>query len=160
MTIVMNANLATASPGVSLQFTPTALDVRTDLVLDVGRRRVFDALLHIAAWWPDHGRAGSRVVFEPRVGGLFYENCDDGCGVLLGQVSRLLMPDAFAIEGSFGLDVPICGLWSVQLDAVDANRSVLHGRYQAFGAIDDALRAQTILAWELRYSALAHSLAG
>ena len=135
-------------------FTPSSLDVRTEIELDAGRRRVFDALLHIAAWWPDRGRLGSRIVFEPHVGGRFFESCDDGCGILLGHVSRLLTPDDFAIEGSFGLDQPVCALWSIRLESGGAKTTV-QGQFRAFGALDDDLRTATVAAWERRYAALA-----
>lgn len=142
-----------------LQFAPGSLDVRTELQLDAGRRRVFDALLHIGAWWPEPVRARAKVELEPRVGGRFFENCDDGCGTLLGQVSRLLMPEEFAIEGSFGLDQPVCALWSVRLDFEGPQTTMVHGRYRAFGAFDDEVRSATVATWEARYTALARYLA-
>jgi hypothetical protein len=102
MRAVTDTEFSRATHDLQVRFTPGSLDVQTKIELDAGRRRVFDALLHIAAWWPDHGRPGSRIVFEPRVGGRFFESCDDGCGILLGQLSRLLPPDEFAIEGRLG----------------------------------------------------------
>jgi uncharacterized protein YndB with AHSA1/START domain len=147
-----------SSSAVRLQFTPASFDVRTELVLHAGRRRVFDALLHIAAWWPHRVRAGTPVVFEPRVGGRFFENCDDGCGVLLGQVSRLVTPEEFAIEGSFGLDGPVVASWRVTLDADDHEHTSLHGRLQAFGAIDEQTREAASARADAVYSALAHYL--
>lgn len=95
---------------------------------------------------------------EPRVGGRFFENCDDGCGILLGHVSRLVMPEDFAIEGSFGIGAPMTGLWTVRLDAENHHRTMLHGRFEAFGAIDDATRAAAAPYWEATYEALARYL--
>jgi uncharacterized protein YndB with AHSA1/START domain len=153
----MKAVTNTQLDDLKVRFTPSSLDVRTKIELDAGRRRVFDALLHIAAWWPDRGRLGARIVLEPRVGGRFFESCDDGCGILLGQVSRLLPPDEFAIEGSFGLDQPVCALWSVRLDSGGAQptKTTVHGEFRAFGALEDDLREATVTAWERRYAALA-----
>ena len=148
-----------AGAGVALKFMPSALDIRTDTELDAGRRRVFDALLHIAAWWPDCVRPGAKVALEPRVGGRFFENCDDGCGTLLGQVSRLLTPEEFVIEGSFGLDQPACAVWGVQLEPAGAQTTILHGRYRAFGAFDDEARVIAVNDWEARYTALARYVA-
>jgi len=158
MRAVTNSELSElfrATHDLQVRFTPSSLDVQTKIELDAGRRRVFDGLLHIAAWWPDHGRPGSRIVLEPHVGGRFFESCDDGCGILLGQLSRLLPPDEFAIEGSFGLDQPVCALWSVRLESDGGGRTTVHGQFRAFGALEDELRAVAVAAWEARYAALA-----
>ena len=149
---------APVSSSVQLQFSPASLDVRTEVVLATGRRRAFDGLLHIGSWWPDRVRAGAAVVIEPRVGGRFFENCDDGCGVLLGHLSRLVVPEDFAIEGSLGMGGPVAALWSVTLD-IDGHESTrLHGRLQAFGAIDEQTRADAATRWSAVYAAFAHYL--
>ncbi|MDQ1486042.1 MAG: hypothetical protein QOJ62_1735 [Actinomycetota bacterium] len=158
MRAVTETEFAGTQGGVELRFTPSALDVRHDITLDAGRRRVFDALLHTAAWWPDRIRSGANVVLEPRVGGRFFESYDDGCGILLGQVARLVTPDEFAIEGSFGLDGPTYALWTLRLDADGQNRTVLHARYRAFGALDEQTRADSPASWDARYAALRHYL--
>jgi len=150
--------VASATP-VVLQFSPSSLDIRTEIAIDTGRRRVFDAMLHIAAWWPHRVRAGTAIVLEPRVGGRFFENCDDGCGILLGHLARLITPDEFAIEGTLGLGGPVSALWSVSLHADGHTRTVLNGRLQAFGAIDDAVQKAAPEQWSAVYNALAHYLA-
>lgn len=151
--------MQTATVGVQLQFTPSSLDLRSEVDLATGRRRVFDALLHIGAWWPHRVRAGTALVLEPRVGGRFFENCDDGCGILLGQLSRLVPPEEFAIDGGIGMPGPVTASWSVRLDADGHARTIVHGRVQAFGAIDDATRAAAAGRWDSVYAALAHYLA-
>ena len=157
MKAVTDTEFFRATDDLKVAFTPSSLDVRTEIELDAGRRRVFDALLHISAWWPDRGRLGAQIALEPHVGGRFYERCDDGCGILLGHVSRLLPPDEFAIDGSFGLDQPVSALWSVRLDSAGAQhmKTTVHGRFRAFGSLDDDLRAATVTAWGRRYAALA-----
>ncbi|MGH8889825.1 MAG: hypothetical protein ACRDV3_08700 [Acidothermaceae bacterium] len=148
----------TGTTGVQLQFTPSSLDLRSELDLATGRRRVFDALLHIAAWWPHRVRAGTALVIEPRVGGRFFENCDDGCGILLGHLSRLVTPEDFAIDGGLGMAGPVTASWSVRLDADGHERTLLHGRLRAFGAIDDDTRVAAAGRWHAVYAALAHYL--
>jgi hypothetical protein len=159
MKIVTETKFAGAPFDVEVRFTPSSLDVRTEIALDAGRRRVFDALLRVGAWWPQRSRLGATVVLEPRVGGRFFENCDDGRGILLGQVTRLLTPEQLAIEGSFGLDQPVCAMWSVRLDADGSRRTYLHSRYSAFGAFDDDIRSAAGATWEERCTALAHYVA-
>jgi len=137
-----------------VRFIPESIDIATELVVDVGRRRVFDALLHVAAWWPARSQPGAEIVFEPYVGGRFYESCDDGNGTLLGHVSTLVTPDAFAITGSLGLDGPVQGVWTVQLDVAGHDRTLLRGRHRAFGAIDAAVRATAVAGWKFSYASL------
>jgi uncharacterized protein YndB with AHSA1/START domain len=137
-----------------VRFIPESIDIATELVLDVGRRRVFDALLHISSWWPTRQQPGAEIVFEPYVGGRFFESCDDGNGVLLGQVSTLVTPDAFAITGSLGLDGPVQGVWTVRLDVAGHDKTLLRGRHLAFGAIDAAVRATAVAGWASSYASL------
>ncbi len=145
------------SAALEVSFAPRLIDVRSELRLEAPRRRVFDALLHLSAWWPHRVRRGTAIVLEPRVGGRFFENCDDGCGLLLGHVSRLVMPDEFAIEGSLGIDGPVTALWSVRLDA-GGPHTLLHGRLRAFGAMEEQARDDTVATWDATYAALAHYL--
>jgi hypothetical protein len=147
-----------SSSAVELRFTPLPLDVRSELVLESGRRRFFDALLHVSAWWPHRVRPGTNIVLEPRVGGRLFEHCDDGCGILLGHVARLVTPEEFAVEGSLGIETPISALWTVRLDADGHHRTFLHGHFEAFGAIDEATRAGAAAYWETTYAALGHYL--
>jgi hypothetical protein len=154
----LGTGVAASTTPVELRFTPASLDLRNEIVLDAGRRRVFDALLHISAWWPHRVRAGTGLVLEPRVGGRFFENCDDGCGILLGHLSRLVMPELFAMEGSFGIETPVVGVWSVRLDAEGNHRTLVHGRLAAFGAMEAETRAGAAARWQATYAALTHYL--
>src|SRR6185437_16350651 len=113
----VGTGFAASSTPVELRFTLTSLDLRSEITLETGRRRVFDALLHTPAWWPHRVRAGAGIVLEPRVGGRFFENCDDGCGILLGHLSRLVTPEDFAIDGGLGMPGPVTASWNVRLDA-------------------------------------------
>ncbi len=149
--------VASATP-VELRFSPSSLDLRADVTLATGRRRVFDALLHIGSWWPHRVHGGASIVLEPRVGGRFFENCEDGNGVLLGHVARMIMPSDLAIEGSFGIDAPVTALWRIRLESVGHQQTELSGRLAAFGAIDDEQRAKATSEWSSTYAALAHYL--
>lgn len=143
---------------VELRFAPASLAVRHSIAVKAGRRRVFDALLHAGAWWPHRVRPGTDMTFEARVGGRFFENCDDGYGLLLGHVVRLMPPEEFAVEGSFGFDGPVAAVWDVRLVADGHERTALHGRFRAFGAIDDDARDSAPARWAATYAALAHYL--
>ncbi len=146
-------SLVARSP-LDIRFVPESIDIATELTFEMGRRRVFDALLHIGAWWPKRSQPGAGIVFEPYVGGRFFESWDDGNGVLLGHVSKLVTPDAFAITGPLGLEGPVHGTWNVWLEAVEQSRTLLRGRHRAFGAIDESAQAVTVAGWELTYARL------
>jgi uncharacterized protein YndB with AHSA1/START domain len=146
--------------GLEIRFVPDSIDLTTELTLAVGRRRVFDALLHVSAWWPLRNQLGAEIVLEPYVGGRFFENCDDGNGVLLGQVSKLITPEYFEITGSLGLEGPVQGVWAVQLSTAGHNRTLLQGRHRAFGAVDAQVRAATIEGWQVSYASLRRHVEG
>jgi hypothetical protein len=101
---------------------------------------------------------GAEIVFEPYVGGRFFESCDDGNGVLLGQVSKLITPESLEITGSLGLDGPVQGVWSVQLESVGHDRTLLRGSHRAFGAVDADVRATALAGWQFSYANLRRHL--
>ena len=53
---------------------------------------------------------------------------------------------------------PVTALWSVTLDADGHERTLLHGRLQAFGAIDEQTRTDAAAHWGAVYAAFAQYL--
>lgn len=150
------SDVAGASERLEITFVPQRFDVTTELRLDVVRRRVFDALLQPAPWWPRIAGRGT-VVVEPRVGGRFYRDCGDGCGTLLGHVSRLIPPEMFAIQGSLGLEGIVWAAWQVHLAPLGRG-TVLTGVLRGFGDLDDETRRRLLAEWDAVYAALAEYL--
>ena len=62
-----------------------------ETTLPASPEKVFEAfILHINRWWPGRNLHGSEMIFEPRVGGRFYESADnDQAGVFLATITSL-----------------------------------------------------------------------
>ena len=110
------------------------LDVANDVTIDAGRTRVWVGLLGIGSWWPHRFREGARVVFEPFVGGRFYEDWGSGSGALYGTVVRLAPRSHLSVSGAMGMDGPVVGLWSFDLED-DGAGTLLRATHRAFGDI-------------------------
>lgn len=66
--------------------------------------RVFRALTTgLDEWWPHRSRAGAAVVYEPRPGGLVYEDWGEGQGILYGTVSAYEPPVRAVLVAHGGL---------------------------------------------------------
>src|SRR4051794_37142400 len=83
------------------------LDIANEGTVAAPREKVFDAILRMGGWWPHRFREVSTVVFEPRVGGRFYEDWGGDTGALYGTIVRLSRPDHLAIEGLMGMTGPV-----------------------------------------------------
>jgi DNA-binding transcriptional ArsR family regulator/uncharacterized protein YndB with AHSA1/START domain len=129
------------------------LDVANDVTISAPRDRVWAALLRIGDWWPHRFRDGSSVVFEPVVGGRFYEDWGDGSGALYGTVARISAPSHLTISGPMGMGGPVVGLWSFEL-AEEGGRTVLHGTHRAFGDISEETAQGYTEGWTEVYAAL------
>ncbi|ABK52672.1 hypothetical protein Acel_0899 [Acidothermus cellulolyticus 11B] len=136
---------------VHVTFVPQRVELTADLRLGAMRRRVFDALLQPATWWPLQRGA---VVVEPRVGGRVYVDYADGCGVLLGHVTRLLPPEEFVVAGAFGLPGPAIGVWETRLSTEDRTTRLV-ARLCVVGEVDESARRGLLRDWDAAYAALA-----
>lgn len=112
------------------------MGLERDLLFSTGRRRVFDALLHVGQWWPHRVHQQARVVMEARVGGRFFEDWGDGCGLLYGQLEVLAPPSRLCVRGPFGLTPLAQVVWSVVLSEPEAHQTLVHARHDLVGPID------------------------
>lgn len=112
------------------------LDVANDVTIDAPRERVWDAITRMGSWWPHRFRDGSSVVFEPVVGGRFYEDWGAEGGALYGTVVKVSAPSHVTVAGPMGMRGPVVGVWSFDLEE-DGGRTVLRYAHKAFGDIDE-----------------------
>ena len=122
------------------------LDVANDVTIDAPRTRVWDAVTRMGEWWPHRFRAGTRVGFEPVVGGRFYEDWGDGAGALYGTVTKITPFEHLSVTGPMGMGGPVVGVWSLDLVEQDG-RTVLKFSHRAFGDIDEETRAAYTSGW-------------
>jgi DNA-binding transcriptional ArsR family regulator len=83
--------------------------VETELRLRAPAERVFAAFTTDISWFPATygGERVRSIVFEPRVGGLHYEDWGDGRGHLYGQVTAYDPPRALSIRARLQLGVTL-----------------------------------------------------
>ena len=156
--------LKEAAEGRSTAMTETlaaqpTLDVRTEVTVEAPVERVYDTLLAMGSWWPHRFRDGSRVVFEPRVGGRFYEDWEGESGALYGTVTRLDRPTALTVDGPLGMSGPVVSTWTMEVAEVGPGRTAVRLHHRAFGDIDAETRAGYTAGWDAVLAALAARVA-
>ena len=88
-------------------------------VIKAPREAVFDALIHdITVWWsaPFLKGPAKRMILEPRIGGLLYEDWGGGDGLHLCTVTNLDTPNALTLSGAMGMGDLVAGHIKFQLE--------------------------------------------
>src|SRR5688500_18142124 len=78
-----------------------AVKIESEFTVHATPERVFHAYCQEQHEWYPHSYGGERlraIVFEPRVGGLIYEDWGDGAGHLYGTVAHYDPPAAVMIR--------------------------------------------------------------
>ena len=122
------------------------LDVANDVTIDAPRERVWEGLTRMGSWWPHRFREGSAVVWEPVLGGRFFEDWGGGSGALYGTVVRIEEASHVTVAGPMGMRGPVVGVWSFDLEE-DGGRTVLRYAHRAFGDIDEETVAGYTSGW-------------
>jgi DNA-binding transcriptional ArsR family regulator/uncharacterized protein YndB with AHSA1/START domain len=82
--------------------TVRSVRLKCELRIHAGVERVFHVITEQSASWFPHSYGGQRmqrIVVEPRVGGLHYEDWGDGRGHLYGNVTVYDPPRALSLRG-------------------------------------------------------------
>jgi DNA-binding transcriptional ArsR family regulator len=122
-----------------------------EVVLPVSAEDVYQAFVHhIDRWWPDRSLDGSKLIFEPFVGGRFYEAMEDGAtGVLLGFVTCLRPTKEIRLWGPMDAEEEAAvNTIRIQLEEADG-RTHLYLSHHTAGEVDDAL-VPLSTAWQER----------
>jgi hypothetical protein len=119
-----------------------------------GRRRVFEALLRAGMWWPHRVHHQSRVMLESRVGGRFFEDWGDGCGLLYGLLEVLAPPSHLCIRGPLILPEPLQAVWSLVLSEPEVRHTLVHASHSIVGIVDEATAESFARGWDDVYAAL------
>jgi DNA-binding transcriptional ArsR family regulator len=78
--------------------------IETEVRIEASAEKVFAALTtEIGAWWPFRFREDSEVIFEPKVGGRYYEDWGEGGGALYAVVTHYEPPFKIGTSGPSAL---------------------------------------------------------
>lgn len=119
--------------------------LETELRIHATPERLFEVILTESATWFPHSYGGERtrrIVVEPRVGGLHYEDWGDGAGHLYGNVTGYDPPRMLSLRGRI---MPGSILDTVYTFEPDGDHTVLHVTKVAIGAMteDEAASIRT-----------------
>ncbi|MFZ0544185.1 MAG: metalloregulator ArsR/SmtB family transcription factor [Candidatus Promineifilaceae bacterium] len=123
-----------------------------EITLPVSAECVYRAFLDgINAWWPGRTEDGSTLIFEPFVGGRFYEATqDEGAGVLIGFVTCLRPFKEIRLLGPMdSIEEAALSTVRIRLEEEDG-RTRLHLTHHTTGEVDNSLIPLYINDWEER----------
>lgn len=129
----------------------SVISLAYEIVLPVSAEDVYHAFIHhIDAWWPDRTLEGSKLIFEPFVGGRFYEAIEDGAnGFLLAFVSCLRPSKEIRLWGPTDTEEEAAvSTIRIQLEEVDGSTHLYLSHHTA-GEVDEML-VPLSTAWQER----------
>jgi DNA-binding transcriptional ArsR family regulator/uncharacterized protein YndB with AHSA1/START domain len=122
--------------GGGVQPTRPAVDAALEVAIRATPAAVFDALTQDpGGWWghPFLGQRATGLTLEPRLGGLFVEQWEDG-GYVIATVTGLAQDRHLELTGPFHLGVAV-GVASVDLATAD-DGTLVRFSFRAIGAVD------------------------
>jgi uncharacterized protein YndB with AHSA1/START domain len=94
--------------------------IESDLYIDAGPSRVFDALtVNIAAWWGAphlESDEATNLVVEAQLGGRFYEEWGHRQGVIRGMVTAIRQDERIQLTGAISGASPLPGRLQITLE--------------------------------------------
>ncbi|KZE66189.1 hypothetical protein AWM68_07405 [Fictibacillus phosphorivorans] len=111
--------------------------IEQDIVIQAKIETVFKAITEdISSWW--HFRVGdkeSQLIFEPHLGGRFYEDWGNGEGTLWGTVTYFKRNDEIRLNGLLGMSGAVNSSYSYKL-IEDGEKTILQLSHQAVGILE------------------------
>ena len=123
--------------------TKTARSVHSESEMRVSAApdRVFAALTMEQHRWYPYTYGGDRtrdIVFEPRVGGIVYEDWGDGAGHFYGTVTHYDPPTAVTTRGGLPGSTVVENTFVLQPDGPEGAATIVRHSMTAFGDLSDA----------------------
>ena len=115
------------------------MKIESEFTVHAAAERVFTAYCQEQHEWYPHSYGGQRVrsiVFEPRVGGLIYEDWGDGAGHLYGTVAHYDPPVAVEIRSRLADGIL---LEQGARFVADGDSTIVKNRMVAFGEISEEM---------------------
>ena len=124
---------------------PRIVRIEDEVFVEASADRVWEALTaEMGAWWPHRFKEDAvRIVFEPTVGGRFYEDWGDGNGAMFATVTYFDPPHKLGTRGPMGMKLAASTVMWYELEAQD-DGTLLKFSLHAFGDIpDETVQAYT-----------------
>ena len=126
-----------------------------EIPIDAPKERVWEALVHEADAWfvrdPGPGPSDKTFTFEPRVGGMMFEDWGDGNGILWGHVILCNAPDAIHVAGDCSPQWggPNRGIMIWELAETDGV-TTLRFEHALYGSVSDETCASYEGGWKIQ----------
>jgi DNA-binding transcriptional ArsR family regulator/uncharacterized protein YndB with AHSA1/START domain len=115
------------------------IKIELETRIEAPRARVFEALTTgVDAWWPHRTREDARIVFEPRLGGLIYEDWGDGKGLVYGEIVAYDPPRFSKVRGPGGVGFGVTSLNRDELEE-DGEGTIYRKMLQMWGDVPDEI---------------------
>jgi DNA-binding transcriptional ArsR family regulator/uncharacterized protein YndB with AHSA1/START domain len=128
-----------------------AIHIEQEVTIAAAPGRVFEALTHdVAAWWGSPylmAEAAQDIIFEPKLGGRFYEVWGEHEGVLYATVTGLKQAERLELTGPMGMGGAVHGLFSFELTP-HRQGTLLRLSHKAFGEVTEETQANYAQGWQ------------
>lgn len=137
------------------QDAATVCRILLEVPIDASKQRVWAALVQDADAWfvsdPDTGPSNKTFHFEPRVGGMMYEDWGDGNGLLWGHVILCNAPETIHVAGDCSPQWggPNRGIMIWELSEADGVTTVRF-EHALHGSVSDKTRASYEGGWKIQ----------
>ncbi|HEX2273198.1 MAG TPA: metalloregulator ArsR/SmtB family transcription factor, partial [Acidimicrobiales bacterium] len=129
----------------------TSVHVEQEVDIGAPPERVWAALTEeLEAWWGApylHGDA-TRLVLDPRPGGVFREDWGEGQGAVWGVVSAVERYRRLEVRGAMGMRGAVVGVTRFEFDAMEDGSTRVRLSHEAFGHIDAETERSYGLGWQ------------
>jgi uncharacterized protein YndB with AHSA1/START domain len=125
--------------------------IRQEIVVKALPNKVFHALTKdVSYWWGAPyllSEAPQRLVIEPRLGGLFYEDWGAGNGAVWGTVSKWDNGRIFEFTGRCGMSGAVYGVIGFELQA-NGDATLLKLEHDVIGHVSPETEAMYAGGWK------------
>jgi uncharacterized protein YndB with AHSA1/START domain/DNA-binding transcriptional ArsR family regulator len=124
------------------------LQIEQEVIIAAPPERVFAALIEPDAWWHlRYARTPGRIVFEPRLGGRFFQRfAGDDTGALWAMVTWFEPGKRLVLSGTLDMAGAVAGMATFDLEP-HAGGTLLKLRHEAIGPIAAETRANYTAGW-------------
>jgi uncharacterized protein YndB with AHSA1/START domain len=128
-----------------------SFQIEQEITIHAPRERVYQALTEeIGDWWAF--RIGedkdTKLRFEPKVGGRFYEDYDNEQGALLGIVNYIKAPVEIRLTGVLGMSGAVTSSYKYNLEE-QAGSTVIKLSHLAAGLLRPEWKDSHIHGWQV-----------